>query len=523
MYTNKLRLSIEDARRKVIELKSTFDKIKDYNKKLEFWYNNGFDIGTFTYSSVDPFEKKDINEKKISIYPQNTDEIKAFKRFYFNAFHKDNFNTLETSKAKYWESIKNGANSTAYTKKIIAEIEKEYESNNKFKDTGQNSLRSYCNGYDASENGQIETFLNNGSFHDNLLVFFTGEVHEKYKRFLVEHLEKLETGKRIKFTNAEKLNISCKLIGENNSNTIQLVYHHIKDVLNVFNITPLQAIDILSDLEGANSPAMNKNVVEPIRKHLERLSTVIYQPERIEFQEIPEKDIRKNIEEKFSFIAYFNQYELEGIRFDFHIKNEGVISAVQSDGSTINFISQYSVNKEVNEEMTERFYQRRWKGRERLFSEHDFIEDELKTLSQFHERLQKEFEAQFYPLRKLLKEKLLKFENKSDKKEQTSNTNSESIKEVYDQRIFTSQRGAKIFDKLIEARTKSRNNDYCVFIYRQLIKDGFMVDIKQATFKEFMNEKYSINLDKFKHLDIVSKKERLELYFMIRNSIKVTN
>jgi len=274
MFTNKPRLTIEEAIKKVAELKPEFDKINEYNKKLEFWHSNGFEIGTLTYSTKDPSEKENTLEKKISIYPENTDEIKAFKKFYHRIFHEENFNTLETSKQKYWQLIKDGANPIPLTKNIITEIDQEYEANNKFKDIGLNSLRSYCNGYDTSENGLIKSFLNDPSFHNNMLSFCTGEVHELYRRFLVEQLHLLETKKQDRFNQDEKLNISYKLIGENKFDTIRPVFQHIRKVLIENNISSIEAKNILLDMYDAISPKLYSNVCEPIINYLGQIDFV---------------------------------------------------------------------------------------------------------------------------------------------------------------------------------------------------------------------------------------------------------
>lgn len=264
------QLSPKEFIEKIKRLKVEYDKLTDYGAKLEFCYNNGLDISIGSYGISEESDTKNLPENNIRIYPDTNEEKIIFKKFYYTLFQRHNFNTLETSKAGYWKQIEQGANPIAYTKNVIAEIEKEYVMYSKFKDTGYNSLRSYCNGYDASENGQIETFLNSPSFHNNLLPFFTGEVHEKYKRFLVKQLNKLESGNPPMFNVHEKLEISCRLIGENKVNTTQLVFHHIPYIINYFSITPLEARDILLALSGANTPKANVIVMEKIIAHLER-------------------------------------------------------------------------------------------------------------------------------------------------------------------------------------------------------------------------------------------------------------
>jgi hypothetical protein len=84
--------------------------------------------------------------------------------------------------------------------------------------------------------------------------------------------------------------------------------------------------------------------------------------------------------------------------------------------------------------------------------------------------------------------------------------------------IFSSCRGFQIFDKLINLKKKTRYNDYCVFVYRQLIKDGYMIDIKHSVFKDFMNKNYQISLDKFKPLATIINDERFNLYSTVIDS-----
>lgn len=267
----KQQLSSKELIEKIIKLKPEFDRLTDYNSKLKFWDKNGFDISVRTYGITDEKDKRDLPENNISIYPENAGEIKAYKKFYHELFHIYNFNTLDTAIDKYWRKIEQGANPIPHTENIIAEIDKEYITNNKFKDTGLNSLRSYCNGYDASENGQIEDFLNSSSFHNSLHQFFTGEVHEKYRRFLVKQLKQLKSGKPAMFDAQEKLHISIRLLGENKSDMSQLDYYHIPYILNYFDITPKEAREILLFSKGAFSPEMNVQIVEKIVEHLEKV------------------------------------------------------------------------------------------------------------------------------------------------------------------------------------------------------------------------------------------------------------
>jgi hypothetical protein len=188
-------LSDKERIEKIIKLKPAFDKLTDYNAKLDFWYKNEFDINIRTYGITDERGKKDLPENNITIYPDNNEEIKAYKKFYYKVFHKDNFRTVENSIADYWLHIKEkGADPTPYTKKQIADIDAYYEKNKKHFPTGLNALRSYASGFEASQYGKIEDFLNTNYFRESLNSYFIGEVDEKFRRFLVKQLQILESG-----------------------------------------------------------------------------------------------------------------------------------------------------------------------------------------------------------------------------------------------------------------------------------------------------------------------------------------
>ncbi|HXB42357.1 MAG TPA: hypothetical protein VNZ49_17595 [Bacteroidia bacterium] len=177
----KPELSPKEVIEKVVQLKPEFDKLINYQDKLNFWYNNGFNIGVYTYGITDETEKKDLPENYITIYPETKEEKITYKRYYYNVFHNENLNTLQSYVRDYLNQIeKKGANPVPFTKKLIKEIDEYYKSQDRFPKTGHNSFRSYCNGYDASESGQIDDFLNDNSFHEHLISYFVGEAHEKF-------------------------------------------------------------------------------------------------------------------------------------------------------------------------------------------------------------------------------------------------------------------------------------------------------------------------------------------------------
>lgn len=75
-----------------------------------------------------------------------------------------------------------------------------------------------------------------------------------------------------------KNEIAMKLIGlignHNHSNTIQPVYYYINDVLNEYNITPIEAKEIVLQMKGSVSPLWNKNVIPFIVEHLKQIEPI---------------------------------------------------------------------------------------------------------------------------------------------------------------------------------------------------------------------------------------------------------
>lgn len=115
-------------------------------------------------------------------------------------------------------------------------------------------------------------------------------------------------------------------------------------------------------------------------------------------------------QEDFQFISYIQQYENDGIKFELKILKERFVSVTKKNGATTVFIDPYSPNPCVNSEMIEWFYNRRWRERKHLFSKQDFIKNELEFLDKFGERIRNDYEAHYYTLVKLLKEKLFEKE-----------------------------------------------------------------------------------------------------------------
>lgn len=78
----------------------------------------------------------------------------------------------------------------------------------------------------------------------------------------------MKDNKDVKFQKSE---IFFQLIGywgQNESNTVQPVFHYIKEVLNKYQLTPYEGREIVLDLSGNASPEWNKNVIPFITEFL---------------------------------------------------------------------------------------------------------------------------------------------------------------------------------------------------------------------------------------------------------------
>lgn len=104
----------------------------------------------------------------------------------------------------------------------------------------------------------------------------------KNKKKYFKNKYSIEKESNKKSENSRKLKICSEIIGltgkENNPNTVQPVTHYIKDVLKKYNLTPIQAKEILNDLHGAYSPNWNKNVISEIIKYLENITDIKSNP-----------------------------------------------------------------------------------------------------------------------------------------------------------------------------------------------------------------------------------------------------
>ncbi len=86
--------------------------------------------------------------------------------------------------------------------------------------------------------------------------------------------------------------IAFDLVGKNNANTVNIVYHHIEEILNKYNISYSEARQILLNMQGSFSPKQIETIVEPIITYLERSNDTTLSKLKTEAIELPDK---KNI------------------------------------------------------------------------------------------------------------------------------------------------------------------------------------------------------------------------------------
>lgn len=112
-----------------------------------------------------------------------------------------------------------------------------------------------------------------------------------------------------------------------------------------------------------------------------------------------------NLSEEFKFIGYINQYHAEGIKFDI-FKKDISSETKELDGKTLSEVT-YSYNKEIQESVIKKFYNRRWDELEPEYHEIKFIETEIKFLEGFSDNIKTDYRKQFNPLLKYYKLKLI--------------------------------------------------------------------------------------------------------------------
>ncbi len=122
--------------------------------------------------------------------------------------------------------------------------------------------------------------------------------------------------------NSLKLELAIELLGmkdnHNPSNTIQPVFHYIKEVLNKHNLSPLEAFEILNDIKGAFSPNHNKNVIPFILDYLKSINHELFIGEKEQKVSIVENktsqlilNLLNNIDEKGWEYIFQNQNDLD--------------------------------------------------------------------------------------------------------------------------------------------------------------------------------------------------------------------
>ena len=220
------------------------------------------------------------------------------------------------------------------------------------------------------------------------------------------------------------------------------------------------------------------------------------------------EDSEKYTRQVLEFVAYLNQYISEGIKFNLFKTYETPISKEDKEdyGLKGEFLRISTIHsQEIDNEMIERFYNRRWMDREPLFIEKDFIEDELNFLNNLHDKVKKNYEMQFRPLVKFFKSKLQDSVMPNKKKKQSPQTNY-THKEVAIACFFmkvniTSENADKIL------REYSKNRSSGKFLQEKILKPS---ELTKLSMNKTADTKHLKRLENAKRL-ISSKKNKQAL------------
>ena len=210
-----------------------------------------------------------------------------------------------------------------------------------------------------------------------------------------------------------------------------------------------------------------------------------------------EIDFKNETYHRVYFELYFNQYREAGIYFtfsdirDFPLSNEIIKERINSKATHQRITLQ---NKDIETEMCQRFYLRRWAEKKEMFCniEIDFIEREINFLNSFNDKIKTEYDNKFTPLLsylKVAKEKkgFVKPFNKG--KEYNSN--------YFNEDCFL------LFNYLIEKYEKEGNVKY-INIYKYLKKeiahkhqDKYRFTIPIDNYKTLILKEHDVTITKF--------------------------
>lgn len=179
---------------KVKKLKPEFDLITDYKEKLQFFVKNDLSLECRAYPTTPDHEKQKLPENKLSIEPNSDEEIITFNQFFFNWFAVHSPLGSAFRKKDYYERIENGANDIELTKRLISDIEQQYEKDKQSPLPNDFKLYSFAAGYERSSlYADKEKFFTEPKIHNTISFFCSGYNAEVFNRlFLKVRLKQLE-------------------------------------------------------------------------------------------------------------------------------------------------------------------------------------------------------------------------------------------------------------------------------------------------------------------------------------------
>lgn len=240
-YKDKLRYDILQA-----ELESKFKILKDNTSNLI--KDKAKELNVCDFDNDDNFTFKGIEAEiqQLKLNFNNEDLSLIFH-------HKNQYLNYRSQTHKTFLSL------TFFFDKLdeITKILFDY-----FKDTEQNEYEPFeTKSVNANDIFEAIKMLNQG--HKRIII-----PSSFLDRSIVPQTNPINQFQRQELQNRNK--IAHELIGDNKSSNTSVVYHHIKDIINKYGITEIEARQILLDMKGSFSSEQNDFIVEPIISYLER-------------------------------------------------------------------------------------------------------------------------------------------------------------------------------------------------------------------------------------------------------------
>lgn len=233
-YKSKLEFDLvqEEIKEKFAPLYNNVSKpIMDKLKELDLWNGDDGFISVYNLNIVA------INECSTNFTENSIKKIRKFKSKYVAFRNETNTSFL---------SLDNLFHNLDDVLKVLFDF---------FKDTNENEFENF-------EKNIIEV--------DSIY-----EVFENLKRGNTNisiPLRVIENRREQNSIEQQNLKIAFGLIGENDTNTVSIIYHHIPKILEHYKISNLAAKNILLTMRGAFSPEKNRKIIPEIVNYLNEFS-----------------------------------------------------------------------------------------------------------------------------------------------------------------------------------------------------------------------------------------------------------